>query len=76
VKSNGFELRLRSHRESYGFSTDALAQISGLSRKRIDELERSSAAPTIYEAETLGRALATDARTLLDPQAPRIRSAA
>ncbi len=57
--------RVGEHRKAYGFSLAELAGLSGLSGKRVGEIE-AGRAPTAFELEALARGLAVDVRALLD----------
>ncbi|MDX8354519.1 XRE family transcriptional regulator [Cognatiyoonia sp. IB215182] len=66
--------RLKEERKSKGLSLDALANLSGVSRSMLSQVERGESSPTIASLWNLTKALNVDFATLLDedsePQHP------
>lgn len=59
-------VRLREARKSNGFSLDAVAKLSGVSRSMVSQIERGESSPTIATLWNLTRALRVDFAGLLD----------
>lgn len=58
--------RLKEERKSKGLSLDALANLSGVSRSMLSQVERGESSPTIASLWNLTQALNVDFSTLLD----------
>ncbi|HEO72172.1 MAG TPA: XRE family transcriptional regulator [Candidatus Hydrogenedentes bacterium] len=56
---------VRRHREATGLSQEALAELAGLNRAYLGEVERGSAAPTITTMDKLAHALNQNLSDLL-----------
>ena len=68
--------RLKEERKSKGLSLDALANLSGVSRSMLSQIERGESSPTVASLWNLTRALNVDFSALLDEEAqplPNIR---
>lgn len=66
--------RLKEERKKKGLSLEALAQLSGVSRSMLSQIERSSSSPTVASLWNLTRALNVDFAGLLDASADAPRS--
>ena len=58
--------RLRAARKAKGLSLEAVAQLSGVSRSMLSQVERGESSPTVATLWNLTRALGTDFAGLLD----------
>lgn len=58
--------RLKEERSAKGLSLEALANLSGVSRSMISQIERGKSSPTVASLWNLTRALNIDFSTLLD----------
>ncbi len=65
---NALPLRLKEARKSQGLSLDAIANLSGVSRSMVSQIERGESSPTISTLWNLTRALNVDFAGLLDAQ--------
>jgi len=65
--------RLRAARRARGLSLDAVAQLSGVSRSMVSQIERGASSPTVATLWNLARALSLDLCALLAPQPPAIQ---
>ncbi len=61
--------RLKEERKKKGLSLEALAQLSGVSRSMLSQIERSESSPTVASLWNLTRALNVDFAGLLDATA-------
>lgn len=68
--------QLRRLRASRGFSLQALAEVSGVSRSMISLIERAQASPTAVVLERLATALGVPLAQLFDPPAESLRDSA
>lgn len=66
--------RLKEERKKKGLSLEALAQLSGVSRSMLSQIERSESSPTVASLWNLTRALNVDFAGLLDESADAPRS--
>lgn len=66
--------RLREERKKKGLSLEALAQLSGVSRSMLSQIERSESSPTVASLWNLTRALNVDFAGLLDESADAPRA--
>lgn len=66
--------RLKQERKKKGLSLEALAQLSGVSRSMLSQIERSESSPTVASLWNLTRALNVDFAGLLDESADAPRS--
>jgi transcriptional regulator with XRE-family HTH domain len=62
--------RLRAQRQARGFTLDALAETSGVSRSMISDIERSAKSPTVLVLARLATALGTTVSRLLGEDRP------
>jgi transcriptional regulator with XRE-family HTH domain len=62
--------RLRAQRQGRGFSLDALATVSGVSRSMISEVERGTKVPTVLVLARLATALGVTVSRLLGEDQP------
>jgi transcriptional regulator with XRE-family HTH domain len=62
--------KLRDARKSQGLSLDAVANLSGVSRSMVSQIERGESSPTIATLWNLTRALNVDFAGLLDQRDP------
>ncbi|MFK7882135.1 helix-turn-helix domain-containing protein [Roseobacter sp.] len=58
--------RLKDERKGKGLSLDALANLSGVSRSMLSQIERGESSPTVASLWNLTKALNVDFSTLLD----------
>lgn len=63
---NALPLRLKEARKAQGLPLDAIANLSGVSRSMISQIERGESSPTISTLWNLTRALNVDFAGLLD----------
>ncbi|WP_108814763.1 helix-turn-helix domain-containing protein [Loktanella sp. Alg231-35] len=63
---NALPLRLKQARKAQGLSLDAIANLSGVSRSMVSQIERGESSPTIATLWNLTRALNVDFAGLLD----------
>ena len=63
---NALPMRLKEARKAKGLSLDAIANISGVSRSMVSQIERGESSPTIATLWNLTRALNVDFAGLLD----------
>lgn len=63
-------VRLRSRRQARGFTLEALAAASGVSRSMISDIERGAKSPTVLVLARLATALATTVSHLLGEDRP------
>ncbi len=63
---NALPARLKEARKSQGLSLDAIANLSGVSRSMVSQIERGESSPTIATLWNLTRALNVDFAGLLD----------
>lgn len=63
---NALPARLKEARKSQGLSLDAVANLSGVSRSMVSQIERGESSPTIATLWNLTRALNVDFAGLLD----------
>jgi transcriptional regulator with XRE-family HTH domain len=63
---NALPARLKDARKSQGLSLDAIANLSGVSRSMVSQIERGESSPTIATLWNLTRALNVDFAGLLD----------
>jgi len=61
--------RLKKERATKGLSLDALANLSGVSRSMLSQIERGESSPTVASLWNLTRALNVDFSSLLDQDA-------
>lgn len=65
--------RLRAQRRSRGLALDRLAELSGVSRSMVSEIERGTKTPSVLVLDRLATALGTSiARLLDDPVRPEV----
>ncbi|MEM9796145.1 MAG: XRE family transcriptional regulator [Pseudomonadota bacterium] len=71
---NALPARLKEARKAQGLSLDAIANLSGVSRSMVSQIERGQSSPTIATLWNLTRALKVDFAGLLEdgPQGDRI----
>ena len=62
-------IRLKEARKAQGLSLDAIANLSGVSRSMVSQIERGESSPTISTLWNLTRALKVDFAGLME-QAP------
>jgi len=67
---NALPSRLKDARKARGLSLDAVANLSGVSRSMVSQIERGESSPTISTLWNLTRALNVDFAGLLDQSAP------
>ncbi|MEO0357272.1 MAG: XRE family transcriptional regulator [Pseudomonadota bacterium] len=60
-------MRLKQARKAQGLSLDAIANLSGVSRSMVSQIERGESSPTIATLWNLTRALNVDFAGLMDP---------
>lgn len=65
--------RLKEARRKQGLSLDAVANLSGVSRSMVSQIERGNSSPTIATLWNLTRALQVDFAGLLDEETDRDR---
>lgn len=70
---NRLPARLKEARRAQGLSLEAVANLSGVSRSMVSQIERGESSPTIATLWNLTRALQVDFAGLLDGEAPRDR---
>ncbi len=63
---NALPARLKAARKAQGLSLDAIANLSGVSRSMVSQIERGESSPTIATLWNLTRALKVDFAGLLD----------
>ncbi len=63
---NTLSVRLKEARKAQGLSLDAIANLSGVSRSMVSQIERGESSPTISTLWNLTRALNVDFAGLLD----------
>ncbi len=63
---NALPLRLKEARKSQGLSLDAVANLSGVSRSMVSQIERGESSPTIATLWNLTRALNVDFAGLME----------
>ncbi|MEM9319271.1 MAG: XRE family transcriptional regulator [Pseudomonadota bacterium] len=67
---NALPSRLKEARKSQGLSLDAIANLSGVSRSMVSQIERGESSPTIATLWNLTRALNVDFAGLMEQDAP------
>jgi len=67
---NALPARLKEARKAKGLSLDAIANLSGVSRSMVSQIERGESSPTIATLWNLTRALGVDFAGLLDQSEP------
>lgn len=67
---NALPSRLKDARKAQGLSLDAIANLSGVSRSMVSQIERGESSPTIATLWNLTRALNVDFAGLLDQTDP------
>ncbi|MCB2111850.1 MAG: helix-turn-helix transcriptional regulator, partial [Rhodobacteraceae bacterium] len=70
---NRLPARLKEARRAQGLSLEAVANLSGVSRSMVSQIERGESSPTIATLWNLTRALQVDFAGLLDAEAARDR---
>lgn len=70
---NRLPARLKEARRAQGLSLEAVANLSGVSRSMVSQIERGESSPTIATLWNLTRALQVDFAGLLDGEAARDR---
>lgn len=66
--ANRLAARLRTARKARGLSLDQAAQLSGVSRSMVSQIERGASSPTVATLWNLARALGLDPGALLAPE--------
>ncbi|MBB5867070.1 transcriptional regulator with XRE-family HTH domain [Allocatelliglobosispora scoriae] len=66
LSMSGLGARIRAARGAAGLSLDALAEVSGVSRSMVSEVERGTKTPSVLVLDRLATALGTSIAALLD----------